>query len=86
MIKCDKGSVEAEGQVISILAEYYTLTIALYKNLKENTDEEYAKMIMDKTYNAAIDYCDNNIAKDENDVDVLNNFIEKAGKDICRKL
>ena len=82
MIKCDKGSVEAEGQVISILAEYYTL----YKNLKENTDEEYAKMIMDKTYNAAIDYCDNNIAKDENDVDMLNNFIEKAGKDICRKL
>lgn len=29
MIKCDKGSVEAEGQVISILAEYYTLTIKI---------------------------------------------------------
>lgn len=84
MIKCDKGSVEAEGQAISILAEYYTLTIALYKNLKENTDEEYAKMIMDKTYNAAIDYC--NIVKDENDSDMLNNFIEKTGEDICRKL
>ncbi|HAS70604.1 MAG TPA: hypothetical protein DGR27_05210 [Eubacterium sp.] len=84
MIKCDKGRVEAEGQVISILAEYYTLTIALYKNLKENTDEEYAKMIMDKTYNAAIDYC--NIVKDENDSDMLNNFIEKTGEDICRKL
>lgn len=86
MIKCDKGSVEAEGQAISILAEYYTLTIALYRKLKENTDEEYAKIIMDKTYNAAIDYCDNNIVKDENDSDMLNNFIGKTGEDICRKL
>lgn len=43
-------------------------------------------MIMDKTYNAAIDYCDNNIVKDENDSDMLNNFIEKTGEDICRKL
>ena len=86
MIKCDKGSVEAEGQAISILAEYYTLTIALYRNLKENADEEYTKIIMDKTYNAAIDYCDNNIVKDENDSDMLNNFIEKTGEDICRKL
>ncbi len=86
MIKCDKGSVEAEGQAISILAEYYTLTIALYRKLKENADEEYAKIIMDKTYNAAIDYCDNNIVKDENDSDMLNNFIGKTGEDICRKL
>lgn len=56
MIKCDKGKVEAEGQAINILAEYYTLTIALYKDLKESTDEEYAKKIMDKAYNAAINY------------------------------
>lgn len=58
MIKCDKGKVEAEGQAINILAEYYTLTLALYKDLKESTDEEYAKKIMDKAYNAAINYCD----------------------------
>ena len=30
MIKCDKGSVEAEGEAINVLAEYYTLTMALY--------------------------------------------------------
>lgn len=85
MIKCDKGNVEAEGQVISILAEYYTLTIALYKNFKESTDEESAKKLMNKAYYEAIDYCDNNVVKDENDADMLKNFVEKTAEDICRK-
>lgn len=61
MIKCDKGSVESEGEAINVLAEYYTLTIALYKELKESTDAEYAKETMNKTYNAAINYCDSNV-------------------------
>ena len=46
MIKCDKGSVEIKGEAINVLAEYYTLTIALYKELKESTDAEYAKETM----------------------------------------
>ena len=61
MIKCDKGSVEAEGEAINVLAEYYTLTMTLYKDLKESTDAEYAKETMNKLYAALINYCDSNV-------------------------
>lgn len=53
MIKCNKGSVSISGNAADILAEYSTLTYAIYSKLVEAFDKEEAKKYMDRAYKLA---------------------------------
>ena len=53
MIKVEEGKVEVRGIVLDIMSEYSLLTNKLYKAIKDETDEENAKWMLEKSFKLA---------------------------------
>ena len=53
MIKANECIVEIRGNVPDVMSEYSLLTNKLYKAIKDETDEENAKWMLEKSFKLA---------------------------------